>query len=173
MSRFRIVSLIVLLVIASAHAQHAANSAGDTLEGYWQDTARRVLYSRSAPTSYVYGAWTAIDQGQTYPAAKYVQRKGSSWEVVDLNFDDANYAVTTIAGTAQTIDFVRTVKWSGCAMHHQCGLQGNDMVCALENICPQEGQSVVDWRGEERYARRTACERRGGAELQGIPVSCR
>ena len=34
---------------------------GQTIEGYWQDTARRILFSREAPADYVYGRWG--DQG--------------------------------------------------------------------------------------------------------------
>jgi hypothetical protein len=80
----------------------------------------------------------------------------------------------TIAATDTTLEFVRTVTWSGCAMHHKCGVQGKEMVCSLENICPDGGKSIVDWRGEERYARRSACERLGGAEMQACisPKEC-
>jgi hypothetical protein len=92
---------------------------------------------------------------------------------VDLNFDDADYVVRTTAASARNVQFIRTEKWSGCTMQHFCALQGTEMICALENVCPQGGENVVDWRGEERYARRVSCERLGRAQLQGIPVSCR
>lgn len=173
MTKVCVVSFISLLLCGSAQAQRAVAPATNTLEGFWQDTARRILYSRAAPPDYAYGLWTALDQGQPYPAAKQVRRSGASWEVVDLNFDDTDYAVKTIVATDQSLEFIRTVKWSGCAMHHKCTLQGDEMHCSLENLCPQAGQSVVDWRGEERYARRTSCQRLGRAELQGIRVSCR
>src|SRR2546423_14277954 len=81
------ISLLVLLLCGSAQAQ--------TLEGYWQDTARRILFARDAPPSYVYGAWTMIDQDQTYPAAKEIRRSAQGLAVVDLNFDDGNYEVKT------------------------------------------------------------------------------
>jgi hypothetical protein len=55
----------------------------------------------------------------------------------------------------------------------RAGLQADEMVCALENLCPENGRTVVDRRGEERYARRESCERLGRAQLQGIPVACR
>ena len=173
MARLCTVSLITSLVCGSALAQHTATPAGNTLEGFWQDTARRILYSREAPADYVYGRWNLIDQSQTYPAAKQIRRVAGAWEVVDLNFDDADYSVKTLAATERSLEFVRTVKWSGCTMHHQCKLDGNEMVCALENVCPDGAQRIVDWRGEERYARRASCERLGRVQLQGIPVSCR
>jgi hypothetical protein len=170
MTSSRFLPLLVLLLCGTAYAQGAA---ANTLEGFWQDTARRILYSRAAPPAYVYGEWTAIDQGQTYPAAKQVKRSGPRWNVVDLNFDDSDYVVQTIAASEKRLEFVRTVKWSGCAMHHTCSLSGNEMVCALENVCPENDRSVVDWRGEERYARRVSCERLGRVQLQGFPVACR
>src|SRR5689334_4671154 len=115
MSKLRVVSLLSLLLCGSAQGPTVDASAG-TLEVFWQYTARRMLYSRSAPPSYVYGAWTPLDQAQTYPAAKQVRRSGSGWEVVDLNFDDADYLVRTTAASAQNVQFIRTEKWSGCAM---------------------------------------------------------
>lgn len=172
MSRPCLIAVITCLLCGSAHAQHAA-APGNTLEGFWQDTARRILYSSAAPPSYTYGAWTVIDQTQTYPAAKEVRRSTTGWEVLDLNFDDMNYSVRTIAASERSLEFIRTVKWSGCTMRHKCSLHSEEMICSLENVCARDGQNVVDWRGEERYARRASCERVGRAELQGIPVSCR
>jgi hypothetical protein len=32
---------------------------------------------------------------------------------------------------------------------------------------------VLDWRGEERYARRTHCERTSVEQALGIPTRCR
>ena len=165
MSRFFGCCLIVLALCASARAE--------TIEGYWQDTARRILFSREAPPAYVYGNWSAVDQDQTYPLAKQVKRAASGLEVVDLNFDDENYAVKTVSATEKSLVFVRTVKWSGCAMHHQCRLEGQEMVCSLQNLCPQDGKAALDWRGEERYARRASCERQGRVQAQGFPVACR
>src|SRR5882672_5287183 len=103
MSGFGRISLLVLLLCGNAQAQ--------TLEGYWQDTARRILFTRAAPPSYAYGAWTLLDQDQTYPAAKEIRRAAAGFEVVDLNFDDANYEVRTISAADDKVAFVRTVKW--------------------------------------------------------------
>jgi hypothetical protein len=158
------ISLLALLLCGSAQAQ--------TLEGYWQDTARRILFARDAPPSYAYGAWTLLDQDQTYPAAKEIRRSAEGLAVVELNFDDGNYKVETISAADDTVAFVRTVKWSGCAMHHRCRLEGEAMVCSLVNVCPQDGKNIVDWRGEERYVRRANCERQGKVQAQGFPVAC-
>ena len=173
MSRLQLISLVALFLFGAANAQTAAAPAGKTIEGFWQDTARRILFARDAPPSYAYGGWTMIDQDQTYPAAKQIRRSGGTLEVVDLNFDDANYVVKTLSATDDSLVFVRMVKWSGCAMHHQCRLEGQGLFCALESFCPENGKQVLDWRGEERYARRTSCERQGRVQAQGFPVSCR
>src|SRR4051812_22105552 len=110
------VVLIGAVLLSPVEAQRAADFRGSTLEGYWQDTARRILYSRTAPPSYSYGTWDTLDQGQTYPSAKHIRRDGAGWEVIDLNADDRDYAVRTITGSDQKVEFVRTVTWSGCAM---------------------------------------------------------
>lgn len=164
MARFTV--LCVLLVLS-------AGVEAQSLEGYWQDTARRILFDRSAPAGYVYGQWNPLDQDQTYPAAKQIRRSAGKLEVIDLNFDDANYEVETYKAADDSIAFVRRVKWTGCAMHHRCSIEVDEMICSLVNVCPQEGKNVVDWRGEERYARRASCERDGKAQAQGIPVKCR
>jgi hypothetical protein len=173
MSKRLFVVLLAAVLYSPVQAQRAPVPQGTTLEGFWQDTARRILYSRTAPPSYVYGAWTAVDQDQTYPSAKEIRRTASGWQVMDLNADDTDYALNTLSGSDKTVEFVRTVKWSGCAMHHKCGLHGQEMVCSLENRCPEGGQTVLDWRGEERYAKRASCERLGRVQLQGFPVACR
>jgi hypothetical protein len=173
MSKRLSVVLLAAVLYSPVQAQRGPEPQAITIEGFWQDTARRILYSRAAPPAYVYGTWSALDQGQTYPSAKEIRRTPSGWEVVDLNADDREYTVKAIAGTEKSVEFVRMVTRSGCAMHHKCGLQGQEMVCSLENRCPEGGQSVLDWRGEERYAKRASCERLGGPELQGFPVACR
>ena len=146
--------------------------AARTIEGYWQDTARRVLFMRGAPSSAIYGTWTALDPQQTYPLAKQIRKSGTGYELVDLNYDD-NYAIKILDAKGDVIEFVRSDKWSGCGMRHACRLTGEELFCSLENICRKEGRDVLDWRGEERYARREHCERVGRTEAQGIPVKCR
>jgi hypothetical protein len=164
MARFQVLCAFLML---------PAGVQADSLEGFWQDTARRILFDRNAPPGYVYGQWSPLDQNQTYPAAKHIRRSAGKLEVIDLNFDETNYEVETYKATDDSIAFVRRTKWTGCAMHHRCSLQGEEMACSLVNVCPQGGKNVVDWRGEERYARRASCERDGKAQAQGIPVKCR
>jgi hypothetical protein len=171
MIRISVVALASLIACDPAVPQSI--SAANPLEGFWQDTGRRILYSRVAPAAYDYGAWQILDQAQTYPAAKELRRTPRGWQVLDLNFDDADYSISGITASAQSLEFVRTEKWSGCTMQHRCSLIAADMICALENQCPSAGEMVVGWRGEERYARRVSCERLGRVQLQGFPVACR
>src|SRR5947208_16711310 len=90
----------------------ACTAAAQTVEGYWQDTERRILFSRDAPPGYVYGRWTALDQAQTYPAAKQIRKSGSGLEVVDLLYDDEE-VVKVGRSSDQGIEFTRTNTWSG------------------------------------------------------------
>ncbi len=151
-----------------------ASAAGaQTIEGYWQDTERRILYSPDAPAGYVFGRWTALDQGQTYPSAKQIRRAGGGFDLIDLLYDDEE-TVKVVRSATDGIEFVRTNRLSGCSAHHKCGLDGADQLsCALETRCPKAGAQEVVWRGEERYARRASCERDGKRQAQGIPVRCR
>lgn len=64
-------SLLLVLILGLATGLAAAQS--DSIEGYWQDTARRILFSTDAPPGYVYGGWTEIDPAQTYPSAKHIR----------------------------------------------------------------------------------------------------
>ena len=75
------------------------------------------------------------------------------------------------AAEAQTIEGFW--QFPVCAMHHSCRLDGEQLFCALENLCLENGREVLDWRGEERYVRRASCERDGRRQAQGIPVKCR
>ena len=152
----------------------AGAAAGQgTIEGYWQDTERRILYSPEAPHGYVFGRWTALDQQQTYPAAKHIRRSGGGYELVDLLYDEEEQIKVVGAGD-ERIDFVRTNRLSSCATSHACVLdQADRLSCALETRCPRAGAEQVVWRGEERYARRASCERDGRRQQQGIPVRCR
>ncbi len=171
---------VLLAVATTACAQYSpgikdlsaeAQGSRQTIEGFWQDTARRILFSRDAPPSYVYGQWTSVDPAQTYPTAKQIRRSGSTYEVVDLLYDD-EYVIKVLSANESVIEFVRSAKLPACAMHHRCRLEGAEMVCSLENICREGGRDVLDWKGEERYARRVNCERGPRREAQGIPHRC-
>jgi hypothetical protein len=159
----------VFVACALGCAAHAQSRAGKTIEGYWQDTARRILYSGDAPPGYKYGEWTALDQNQTYPSAKQIQRSGNGYELVDLLYDDQE-AVRVLKGSDNGIEFTRTNRWSGCSVLHQCGLEQDQLLCKLRTSC---GDWLV-WQGEERYERRASCERtQSRPEAQGIPTVCR
>jgi hypothetical protein len=168
---------IVLALAGTAVAQAPSAptqvEGSKNIEGYWQDTARRILFSRDAPPGYAYGTWNPLPQDQTYPSAKQIRRSGSSYGVVDLLYDDSEHTIRVVSASEDRIEFIRTLKFPACAMRHGCRLDGNELFCSLENICEEKGLSVVDWRGEERYARRVLCERDGRRQLQGIPVNCR
>ena len=159
--------LLALLVGLPAFAQPTERK---TIEGYWQDTARRILFSREAPPSYMYGSWSSLDQQQTYPSAKRIRRSGAGFELEDLLYDDEEM-IQVVRASEDSIEFTRTSRWSGCSVHHRCGLQQEEMLCSLRTTCPKQG---LVWEGEERYARRAACERQQlRREAQGIPVVCR
>ena len=163
-------SLVLFAVSANAQAQ---SPAAKTIEGFWQDTERRILFSRDAPPSYVYGRWTALDQAQTYPTAKRISRSAKGFELIDLLYDDDEHVIRIVSAGRDGIEFVRSMKFPACDMRHKCRLDGEQLFCSLENVCREGGVEVVDWRGEERYARRTQCERDGKRQAQGIPHRCR
>lgn len=174
-------SLVLLAFGTAVHAQSSAvieksagsdRSAGNTMEGFWQDSARRILFARDAPASYVYGRWSALDLEQTYPSAKRIRRTATGFELVDLLYGD-EYAIRVLKAGETGIEFTRSSKFPPCAMHHACRLEGNELLCSLENICRVDGRDVLDWRGEERYVRRTSCESGPRREAQGIPTRCR
>ena len=164
----------VLLASALGCSAHAQPTAGKTIEGDWQDTARRILFSTSAPPDYKYGQWTPLDRQQTYPSAKQIRRSGSGFDVVDLLYDDQD-AIKVLKASDSAIEFTRTTRWSGCSAFHRCGLDGDrQLLCAIETTCPQAGGERVVWKGEERYERRASCERaQARPEAQGIPSVCR
>src|SRR6266496_5899214 len=112
-------SLAVLFGLVAGFAVAQTN----TVEGYWQDTERRILFSRDAPPGYVYGRWTALDQAQTYPSAKQIRKSGSGFEVIDLLYDDEEVIKISRSGD-RSIEFTRTNTWSGCAARHKCELDG-------------------------------------------------
>jgi hypothetical protein len=158
-----------LLASALGCSAHAQSTTGKTIEGYWQDTARRILFSRDAPAGYKYGQWTALDQGQTYPSAKQIRRSGAGFEVVDLLYDDEE-AVKVLNASDSSIEFTRTNRRSGCSVHHQCSLEQDQVLCKLRSSCADG----LLWQGEERYERRVSCERtQSRREAQGIPNVCR
>ena len=157
-------ALLLVLTATPLYAQ--------TIEGFWQDAERRILFDRRAPASYKYGAWTQLDQEQTYPAAKSIRKSGGRYELIDLLYDE-EYAVKVLSANEQSIEFIRSAQFPACAMHHDCRLEGEQLFCALQNVCREDGRDVLDWRGEERYVRRASCERDGKRQLQGIPVKCR
>ncbi len=169
--------LIVFALVGTAFAQSPSQmkqpNAGKSIEGYWQDTARRILFARGAPPGYVYGKWDSLDQGQTYPTAKAIRRSGSTYEVADLLYDDNEHNIKVVRASEDRIEFIRSLKFPACSMRHVCRVDADELFCSLENTCVEQGRSVVDWRGEERYARRALCERDGGRQAQGIPVKCR
>lgn len=165
--------LAVLLACLLGFSVHAQPPVGKTIEGYWQDTARRILFSSSAPPGYKYGQWTALDQGQTYPAAKHIRRAAPGFDLVDLLYDDQE-VVKVLKASDSDIEFTRTNRWSGCSVHHRCGVDDDQLLCSLRTTCLEENMERVVWQGEERYARRASCERRQSRpEAQGIPVVCR
>ena len=148
-------------------------AAAQTIEGYWQDTERRILFAADAPPGYVYGRWTPLDQKQTYPTAKQIRKSAEGYDVVELLYDDEEVMKVARAGE-KTIEFTRTNAWSKCVVQHKCELNdANQLFCALETRCPKGGMDEVVWRGEERYARRASCERVEVRRAQGIPHRCR
>jgi len=151
----------------------AVSAYAQSVEGYWQDTERRILFASDAPPGYVYGRWTPLDQNQTYPTAKHIRKVASGLEIVDLLYDDEE-VLKVGRVSADSIEFTRTNTWSKCVARHKCDLEGADrMLCALETSCPVAGAEQVVWRGEERYARRASCERVEVRRAQGIPHRCR
>jgi hypothetical protein len=159
----------IFLAASLGFSAHAQSTIGKTIEGYWQDTARRILFSRDAPPGYVYGQWTTLDQKQTYPSAKQIRHSGSGFEVVELLYDNEE-ALKVLSASDSSIEFTRTNKGAGCSVHHQCGLDQDQLLCSLRTSC---ADGLV-WRGEERYERRVSCERtQSRREAQGIPSVCR
>jgi hypothetical protein len=163
---------LLLFALFSGLPLAAAADDSKTIEGYWQDSARRILFARGAPPSYIYGQWTMLDPEQTYPSAKHIRRSPPGFDLVDLLYDDQE-AIRVVGAREDAIEFTRTTKWSACSTHHRCALRAGELLCALESRCPEPGGEALVWRGEERYVRRASCERNGGREAQGIPVKCR
>ena len=160
----RALILLFLAAMSTAHAQ--------SIEGFWQDVAGRTLYKRDAAPSSTYGTWQPRDIGLPYFDTKQIRRTAIGFELTDLRYGD-DYQIKVIHSREDGIEFVRSAKWSGCRMHHKCQLKGNEMLCALEQLCREAGKDVLDWQGEERYARRAHCERTSVEQALGIPTRCR
>ena len=160
----RIAGLLLLCLCGTAAAQ--------SIEGYWQDTERRILFAADAPPGYVYGRWTALDQKQTYPTAKQFRKSTHGYEVIEFLYDDEE-VVKVGRASEKSIEYTRTNTWSKCVAQHRCELTGADQLfCAIETHCPKASAAEVVWRGEERYARRASCERVEVRRAQGIPHRC-
>ncbi len=164
------VLFFTLLALSSAFAQ---TDKPPTIEGFWQDIAGRTTFMRNIAPASTYGDWNERELDATYPQVKHIRRSGGAFELSDLNYDEKEYSVKVVSADEKRIRFVREVHWSSCRVQHDCSLSGNEMLCAIETSCPEGGKQVVDWRGEERYIKRAACERDGRAQAQGIPVKCR
>ncbi|MGH8620843.1 MAG: hypothetical protein ACRET3_01800 [Burkholderiales bacterium] len=183
----KILHVLILALFAFASAAHAqspragkdpvdqARERGEkapSIEGFWQDKARRILFARNAPPAYVYGAWTLLDPLDMYSLAKQIRRIGGGFELIEFQFEEEDFPVRVIGASEDSIEFIRTIRWSPCAMHHKCRLNGQELFCSLENLCREEGRVVLDMRGEERYERRAHCERIARRQGQGIPLRC-
>jgi len=160
---------VVLVFLFSSGSQAKDN----TIEGYWQDIAGRTTFKKDmAPTS-TYGGWYDRALDVTYPQAKQIRKSASGFELSDLNYDEKEYSVRVLSSGPSRIAFVRKATGSNCRTEHDCRLEGNGLLCAMQTVCVEKGQDVVDWKGEERYIRRAQCDRNGRVEAQGIPVICR
>ena len=153
-----------LIAVSTAHAQ--------TIEGFWQDVAGRTLYKRDASPSSTYGTWQPRDIGLPYFDTKQIRRTATGFELTDLRYGD-DYQIKIVNAREDGIEFVRSPAWSGCRMHHRCQLTGDEMLCSLDQLCREAGKDVLDWQGEERYARRSHCERTSVEQALGIPTRCR
>src|SRR5580765_9103471 len=138
----------ILLACLLGFSARAQPTTGKTIEGYWQDTARRILFASSAPPDYKYGQWTLLDQQQTYPSSKQIRRSGTGFEVVDLLYNDEE-AVKVLKASDSGIEFTRTNRWSGYSVHHRCGVDGDQMLCSLRATRPEKNMESVVWEGEE------------------------
>ncbi|HVI71364.1 MAG TPA: hypothetical protein VM656_07750 [Pyrinomonadaceae bacterium] len=143
-----------------------------TIEGFWQDTARRILFARNAPPTYVFGKWVVLDQPDIYSLAKQIRKSGATFELIELQYEEEEFPIKVTTAGEDRIEFTRSSKWSACAMHHRCRLDDGELFCSLEQLCRERGQEVLDWQGEERYARRMHCAQLARRQGLGIPVRC-
>ena len=157
----------LLFSVSSLQAQTIS-----TIEGYWQDIAGRTTFKRNASPD-TYGSWHARELDATYPQAKLIVKSGSGFDLTDLNYDEKDYSVRVLRSDTSRIVFARKANWSACRTEHDCRMDGNELYCTMQSICPEGGKDVLDWAGDERYVRRSHCERDGRVQLQGFPVKCR
>ena len=163
--------LASIVTVASAHAQQGTQPEA-SIEGYWQDVAGRTLFKRNASSADVMGTWSARDVGLPYFDSKQIRKSGTGYELLDLRYG-TDYAINVTAATEKSIEYVRTAKWSGCEMRHKCSLNKAELFCAIENVCRPQNVEVLEWRGEERYARRSHCEQLDREQALGIPTRCK
>lgn len=165
--------LALATAVFFASTAQAQSPASRTIEGYWQDIAGRITFKRNPLPADSYGNWYARELDATYPAAKHIRRVGPSFEVADLNYDENDYAVRVLGADESEISFVRKAAWSPCRVEHSCRLAGEELLCAMETICVEQGKEYVDLRAEERFIRRNNCVRIGTRpQAQGFPVTC-
>ena len=157
--------LLAFLFAAGVHAQN-------TIEGYWQDIAGRTTFKKDVPPTSTFGNWYDRALDVTYPQAKQIRKSAAGFELRDLNYDEKEYSIRVLGSDANRIVFVRKADWSACRVEHDCRLEGNGLLCAMQTVCREKGRDVLDWQGEERYTRRAHCERDGSVQAQGIPVKC-
>src|SRR5258706_4284869 len=158
--------LLALLFASSAYAQN-------TIEGYWQDIAGRTTFKKDVPPASAYGAWYDRALDVTYPHAKLIRKSASGFELSDLSFDEKEYSIRVLSSEPSRIAFVRKANWSTCRVEHDCRLEGDGLLCSMQTLCREEGRDVLDWKGDDRYVRRTHCARDGSVQAQGFPVKCR
>jgi len=164
---------LLALAVAGLLPITANAQASGTIEGYWQDIAGRITFKRNPLPADSYGNWYPRELDATYPAAKHIRRVGSSFEIADLNYDENDFAVRVLGADEREISFVRKAAWSPCRVEHSCRLAGEELLCAMETICVEQGKEYVDLRAEERFIRRNNCVRIGTRpQAQGFPVSC-
>jgi len=158
--------LLALVFCSSLDAQ-------TTIEGFWQDVAGRTTFKRGVDPASSYGSWYERDLDVTYPHAKHIRKSDAGYDLADLNFDEKEYSIKVLSSDASRIVFVRKAGWSACRAEYACRLEGDAMACAVQTLCREADRDVLDWKGDERYVRRTHCERDGSVQAQGFPVKCR
>jgi hypothetical protein len=91
-------AVLALALAAFSAPLHAKNAPG-TIEGFWQDIAGRTLFQRDAAPGASFGGWSERALDQTYPHAKEIRKAAGAYELVDLNFNDADYRVKVLGAS--------------------------------------------------------------------------